>query len=199
MAWIAHWLNRHSGNKSAREQLRTGGAAACRTYSPELVPSMLEDHDEMLEMLDRINALSAAGELEAIPALLGRFKARLDDHALKENVPFYGYVEQNLSSQPFEIEILNHFRHEMSVIGRKTLTFVREWQASGVTPTSAGDFSAELAGIKALLVERMQRETASLYPLYRPAADSVRGEPVARPARQAPRTGPGITYHSTQK
>lgn len=168
MASIAKWFGFGGADKPAKQAFKEIRDKASITYSAQLVPSLLSDHQELFKLYGDIEAALAAGDLDSVPRLLGTFKTKLDVHLLSENLRFYCYLEQSLEDQHEELEIMKGFRREMNDIARAAVNFVRKWQTAGVTPGSTRTFTMEAQQIKTLLEERMSREETGLYPLYQP-------------------------------
>ncbi|TAM12574.1 MAG: hemerythrin domain-containing protein [Nevskiaceae bacterium] len=168
MTSITRWFGFGATGKGTSEKLKADKAAASISYSPQLVPALLNDHVELFKLYGDIEAALGEGQYDLIPNLLSSFKTRLDVHLLSENLRFYCYLEENLVPHPEELETMKGFRREMNDIARATVNFVRKWKTAGVTPASQRSFGQEATQIKALLQERMQREEQGLYPLYTP-------------------------------
>lgn len=169
MVSIARWFGIGAADvEDKKRTLKAGRDAASITYSAQLVPSLLDDHQELFKLYGEVESALAAGNYDSLPRLLGTFKTKLDVHLLSENLRFYCYLEQSLTNQPEELEIMKNFRREMNNIARAAVNFVRKWQTAGVTPASTKTFTMESEQVKSLLVERMEREESGLYPLYQP-------------------------------
>lgn len=136
------------------------------SYSPNLIESLMDDHNDLLELYSAIAHVMAEGRFDEIPEALTLFKTKLDVHLLTENLRFYCYLEQNLGENAQEREIMKNFRREMSTIARAVVTFIRKWQAHIITAENKDEYLSEYAQIGDALAQRIEREEKGLYTLY---------------------------------
>jgi hypothetical protein len=136
------------------------------SYHPELVGELRNDHQQLLRVFGEINAAHQAGDLSKTSALLNNFKSALSAHLLKENVRLYIYLERALASDPASHALVHQFRAEMDGIGKAVLDFLARYRDIAVDPSLAGSFGADLAAIGKVLVQRIENEENTLYPLY---------------------------------
>lgn len=124
-----------------------------------------ENHVTVTQNLWRFTA-AAQGNLAEAASLLEKFRVRLQGHLLTENVRLYIYLEHQLAGDPSSFALIHEFRQEMDGIGKALAAFLRKYQNLAAEPGLAPAFVDELAGVGKVLVERIQREEATLYPLY---------------------------------
>lgn len=148
--------------------LRQGSAPPPRapSYDSGLVPALKNDHQELVALFEQIGRTYEARRFHEIPALLTAFKTRLEAHLLTENVRFYNYVESTLRDDAENLSLIRDFRREMNTIARGVIDFVKKYQQPLVTMAERGAFIADYRHVGALLVQRIEREEGSLYPLY---------------------------------
>ena len=138
-------------------------------YDQALLDSLLRDHVELGALYQRIGKLMQEGQYDEIRAELVNFKTRLEAHILTENVRFYTYLEQSLSDDAHNAEMMRDFRREMNTIARSVVTFVKKYQISGTFDASLqAAFARDYQSVGELLKQRLGREESSLYPLYQP-------------------------------
>ncbi|MGH8184659.1 MAG: hemerythrin domain-containing protein [Rhodanobacteraceae bacterium] len=100
--------------------------------------------------------------------MLIQFKSRLEAHVLTENMRFYNYLEQSLSSDPNNTGVMHDFRREMNNIARGVIEFVKKYQSSNFTPEARRQFASDYEGVGKILEQRLDSEENNLYPLYQP-------------------------------
>ncbi len=135
-------------------------------YHPELIGKLTDDHQLLLKLFGETSKAAAEGDVVAAAARLEEFRVALQSHLLTENIRLYVYLEHALAEDKQSHALIHDFRHEMDSIGRAVVNFLGKYRDLAAHPERAGEFSAELAGVGKVLVERIQREEATLYPLY---------------------------------
>lgn len=138
-------------------------------FDPGLVERLKGDHRRLLDIYKHVHTALGRGDFPAVRRHLGEFRSALQDHLLTENVKFYVYVSRQLASDESSSRIINDFRSEMQGIGRVVMDFLRKYTETELDAGAAATFKAELEQIGAALVQRIQREEGTLYPLYLPA------------------------------
>lgn len=149
----------------------SAGASSNRTihYDPVLVDSLKRDHNDLVALYQRIGKLLQIEHYDEIRGELVNFKTRLEAHILTENVRFYTYLEQSLSDDAHNAELMRDFRREMNTIARGAVNFIKKYQTPGVFDRQLrAEFSKDYEAVGELLTQRIGREEASLYPLYQP-------------------------------
>jgi Hemerythrin HHE cation binding domain len=149
--------------------LRSGAIPPPRapSYDSGLVPSLKNDHQELVALFEQIGRTYEARRFHEIPALLTAFKTRLEAHLLTENVRFYNYVEATLRDDAENLSLIRDFRREMNTIARGVIDFVKKYQGQHVEQLQQS-FLSDYRAVGGLLVQRIQREEGNLYPLYMP-------------------------------
>jgi hemerythrin-like domain-containing protein len=135
-------------------------------YDSSLIPSLKHDHHNLVEMYEQIGRLAEMGRFRELPATLVAFKTALESHVISENVRFYNYVENSLSGDDENIQLIRSFRKEMNAIARGVVDFVKKYQRYDFDETMRQSFLREYAAVGGLLAQRIQREENNLYPLY---------------------------------
>ena len=147
-----------------------GAAPAPRVpaYDSRLIESLKHDHHQLVELFQQIGSTAERGRFHELPALLVAFKTGLESHVIAENVRFYNYVENSLSSDAENLALIRSFRREMNAIARGVVDFVKKYQNASFSDATRESFLRDYAVVGGLLSQRIQREEASLYPLYQP-------------------------------
>ncbi|NMM27515.1 MAG: hypothetical protein HHJ12_09595 [Glaciimonas sp.] len=88
---------------------------------------------------------------------------------LTESVRLYIYLEHALAQDAESHALIHELRHEMEGIGKAVLEFLGKYHQLAVQPNLVASFGNDLSAVGKVLVERIQREESTLYPLYLPA------------------------------
>jgi Hemerythrin HHE cation binding domain len=147
------------------EQRRAGFGIA---YDADLVPALKKDHKALVQMYGEVGQLAERGEFSQIPQMLLAFKVYLEGHLIAENVRFYNYVESTMQSDPENTALIRSFRREMNAIARGVVDFVKKYQLAQFDDQLREEFISDYKTVGGLLAQRIEREEASLYPLYMP-------------------------------
>lgn len=135
-------------------------------YDAQLVPQLVHEHRELLHAYEQIGLLPERDRWDLLPAQLLGFKSQLEAHLLAENVRFYNYVEFTLRDDEENFNLIRDFRREMNSIARGVIDFVKKYQHPLTNSSERGAFLADYRHVGTLLVQRIEREEGSLYPLY---------------------------------
>ncbi|MBL8297490.1 MAG: hemerythrin domain-containing protein [Rhodanobacteraceae bacterium] len=144
----------------------TSSSVQAPRYDALLVPQLTHDHRELVRSYEQIGLLPERDRWDLLPEQLLAFKAQLEAHLLAENVRFYNYVEYSLRDDEENFKLIRDFRREMNAITRGVIEFVKKYQQPLVRSNDRGAFIADYRQVGELLVQRIEREEGSLYPLY---------------------------------
>ncbi|HVH36187.1 hemerythrin domain-containing protein [Tahibacter sp. UC22_41] len=158
-------FGRSPDEPAASPPLSTAPPRAPR-FDEQLVPQLIHDHRELVHLYEQIGLLPERDRWDLLPAQLLAFKSQLEAHLLAENVRFYNYVEYTLRDDEENFNLIRDFRREMNAIARGVIEFVKKYQQPLVTLAERGAFIADYRHVGSLLVQRIEREEGSLYPLY---------------------------------
>jgi len=137
-------------------------------YSPDLIPQLKTEHQQLLEIFGKINAAFAKNDLPLTARFLEDFRREIQSHLLTENIRFYIYLEHSLVQHMESLSLMHEFRQEMNAIGKAVLSFLNKYKDIGSRPDFALPFSRDLEDVGKILVDRIKREEETLYPLYFP-------------------------------
>lgn len=137
-------------------------------YDPDLVPALKRDHADLVKLYGAIGDAAKQGNFRDIPQMLNAFKVHLEGHLIAENVRFYNYVENLMQGDNESVTLVRSFRREMNAIARGVVDFVKKYQVTDFDQRKRDEFMADYETVGGLLAQRINREEASLYPLYQP-------------------------------
>lgn len=135
-------------------------------YHADLIDKLTRDHHHLLTLFGKTQAAARSGDVIAAAAWLESFRISLQDHLLTENVRLYVYLEHLLADDPRSHALIQDFRHEMDGVGKTLVAFLGRYQDLATRPDLAKAFAEELTAIGGVLVQRIEREESTLYPLY---------------------------------
>lgn len=135
-------------------------------YDPLLLKRLRADHQRMLEIFTQTQSLLTTHDYQGVQRKLGELRIILQDHLMTANVKFYIYVSRQLAADPAKTAIINEYRREMLANSRQIMDFLRTYSAVRLDDTYADTFQIELLVIGSALVQRIEREQSTLFPLY---------------------------------
>lgn len=136
-------------------------------YDPLLLKRLKADHQRMLEIFTQTQSLLTTHDYQGVQRKLGELRIILQDHLMTANVKFYIYVSRQLAADAAKTAIINEYRREMLANSRQIMDFLRTYSAVRLDDTFADSFQIELLVIGSALVQRIEREQSTLFPLYR--------------------------------
>lgn len=135
-------------------------------YDPLLIKRLKTDHQRMLEIFTETQTLLTTHDYDGVKRKLGELRITLQDHLMTASVRFYVYVSRNLATDLAKTAIINQYRREMLVNSRQIMDFLRTYSAARLDDSFADSFQIELLVIGSALVQRIEREQSTLFPLY---------------------------------
>jgi len=136
-------------------------------FDPLLVGRLRGDHQRMLDMLAAAQELLSTRDYDGVKRKLGELRIVLQDHLMTTSVRFYIYISRQLAFDPAQSAIVSEHRREMLDNSRVVMDFLRTYSAVRLDDSFADVFQTEFLAISAALVQRMEREESTLFPLYR--------------------------------
>lgn len=137
-------------------------------YDDELINTFQAEHQGLLRLFGDIKAAAERDDFKLVQIKLKKFTSILRGHLLTENVKLYVYLSKELAHDPENKDIIMSFRREMMQIGKVVNQFVTKYDRLLWTLDMRQDFLPELLAIGQVLIERIEREESTLYPLYMP-------------------------------
>jgi regulator of sigma D len=135
-------------------------------YDPLLLDQLRRDHRKMLDLFAVTQALLITHDYAGVQRKLGEFRVMLQDHMLTANTKLYIYVSRQLSEDAVYSSLINTVRRELLDNSRQIMEFLRTYSAMRLDDNSAQMFQTELISIGEALMQRIEREESSLFPLY---------------------------------
>ena len=135
-------------------------------YDPLLLKRLQADHQRMLELFTQTQELLTTHDYEGVKRKLGELRVILQDHLMTASVKFYVYVSRHLANDTAKTAIINEYRREMLNNSRQIMDFLRTYSAARLDDSFADAFQIELLVIGSALVQRIEREQSTLFPLY---------------------------------
>lgn len=138
------------------------------SYDDSLIDTFQSEHQDLLRLFGIIKSSAENNDFKMVQIKLKQFASILRGHLLTENVKLYVYLSKELAKDPENKEIIMSFRREMMQIGKVVNRFVTTYDRPLWSLDMRQNFLPELLGIGEVLVERIEREENTLYPLYMP-------------------------------
>ena len=135
-------------------------------YDPQLIRRLRNDHQRMLGLFTQAQELLTTHDYDGVKRKLGELRITLQDHLMTANVKFYVYVSRHLADDAAKSAIINEYRREMLINSRQIMDFLRTYSAARLDDSFADSFQIELLVIGSALVQRIEREQSTLFPLY---------------------------------
>jgi len=135
-------------------------------YDPLLIKRLRSDHQRMLELFTKTQMMLTTHDYDGVQRMLGKLRITLQDHLMTASVKFYVYVSRQLAGDAAKSAIINEYRREMLGSSRQIMDFLRTYSAVRLDDSFADTFQVELLVIGAALVQRIEREQTTLFPLY---------------------------------
>lgn len=135
-------------------------------YDPLLIKRLKADHQRMMDVFTQAQSLLTMHDYDGVKRKLGELRIVLQDHLMTASVKLYVYVSRQLANDPVRTAVINQHRRDMLENSRLILDFLRTYGAARFDDAMAGLFQTEFLAIGAALVQRIEREENTLYPLY---------------------------------
>ncbi len=135
-------------------------------YHPHLLEELLADHVDLLKLFGKIDTAYKKGDTKLTIETLNEFSNELRMHLLIENTKLYIYLRHSLADMPEQAKIARVFQQEMRGIGKVLNEFVTKFSVDSWTDEEREAFGEQLANIGGILVQRIETEEETLYPLY---------------------------------
>lgn len=135
-------------------------------YESDLISHLKGDHERLVAEFVALMPLLKSGDVKGFKSKLAGFKTDFQGHIIKENVKFYVYLEQSLSGDETNLELMRDFRREMNSISRAVVNFCNRFIEDSMDSVGVANFAKESADIAQALLRRIEREERDLYTLY---------------------------------
>lgn len=135
-------------------------------YDPLLLQRLRADQQRMLELFTQTQALLNSRDYSGVYRKLSELRIVLQDHLMIANVKFYVYLSRLFANDQAKSATINDCRREMLANSRQLMDFLRTYTAVRLDDTLAETFQIDLLVIGSVLVQRIEREQNTLFPLY---------------------------------
>lgn len=136
-------------------------------YDMSLINSLENDHEEILELFNKVLESAKNEEFRTLQLLLVEFATSFTDHIHIEDEILYGYLKILASNKSdLEQKIVSDFSSEMKNISISIFDFLTQSPFIPVNETNIHAFIIEFESIGMLLQDRIEREETVLYPIY---------------------------------
>jgi len=134
-------------------------------FNPELISSLTSDHHKLLESFKLILESAKKKHYPLLMTTLNEFSNTLNAHLSREGVELYVYLE--LTALGDDRQTFRDFRIEMGEIASTVTNVINTYKNSPVTDENVEQFTKDFSGLGGVLVDRIDREEGTLYPLYK--------------------------------
>lgn len=135
-------------------------------YYAGLIDKLKRDHEALLSGFGEVQSAFDGGDIVTAANKLSGFRVAINSHLMMEGVRLYAYLDRELAGDPENHRVVGQFRKEMDGIGEAVVGFLTKYSELGRNEALAGTFKRDLDAVGKVLVQRIQREEALLYPLY---------------------------------
>ena len=151
-------------------------------YDPHLVKTLLSEHRKLLALFGEIHDSFAVGDVVRTAACLRKFTSEIQVHLLTEQIELYVYLQDVLPEKGRNM--VCNMQQEMDAIGEAVINFLNKYRTLDKEADLLATFAADLGGIGAALVKRVESEESTLLPLYRSQA-ALAAAPAQKPSHRA--------------
>lgn len=144
-------------------------APAAIPYDPELITVLLARQETLLDLLQAVRDAAKGRRYDEIPSLLTSLKSGLDAYATLKEERCLTYLEQNLKEETGRSAV-REMRGSATLTQRGLYAFLGHYLHLPISDANLKRFGRELDQVTQEFRERLERETTTLHPLYRPAA-----------------------------
>lgn len=144
-------------------------APAAIPYDPELITVLLARQETLLDLLQAVRDAAKGRRYDEIPSLLASLKSGLDAYATLKEERCLTYLEQNLKEETGRSAV-REMRGSATLTQRGLYAFLGHYLHLPISDANLKRFGRELDQVTQEFRERLEQETTTLHPLYRPAA-----------------------------
>ena len=135
-------------------------------HDPILVPCLVQEHRDMLALLESIRSRTRQGCHAELATQLSRLQASLEAHLLSERLRLYGYLEDSLASEPRQLARMREAQAEAGRLALRVKEFAERVRHSPASLATAVDVLGELQDLGDAMRARFEAQERDLYPLY---------------------------------
>jgi hypothetical protein len=136
------------------------------TYDPALVDALIQQHRELVLLLDKAKGAVQAKHFEDVKGMLDQFGIGLAAHVLRENSELHPYISRHLKTEDriatLKDMLAGALRTERAVNG-----FLKHYAGYPVTERNAATFYGEIDGVTTEFKRWTTQEEGFVYTLYK--------------------------------
>ena len=136
-------------------------------FYPDLIENLKDDHRNLLALYTKMSEALENENYNQLAELFTQFKVQLHRHILKENLKLYIYLTYAITNDQKSLDTIRDLKTEMQQIGRAVNKFLQHYSQMPWTEEQKKKFPEEFNSTGNILIDRIDREEQSLYPLYR--------------------------------
>ncbi len=134
------------------------------SFNPMLIEGLKFEHQNLISIYQHIMDSAEKKEYPILLKALSDFSNALSAHLTKEDIELYIFLE--FIAQGKDREVIRDFRLEMGGIAKIVIGVINKYNNTAVSDENVVDFIQEFSELGGVLVDRIEREEATLYPLY---------------------------------
>jgi len=162
------WFQEHTREPAASRPSARPQAPGTRIgHDPLLIERLRRDHRHFLDLFAQTQTLLNSADYDGVKRKLGELRISLQDHLLLSSTRLYVYLSQHFVARTEQLAVINQHRSAMHGNSREIMDFLRTYSAIRLDDQSAAMFQAEFLAIGTALMQRIEREESTLFPLYR--------------------------------
>jgi len=135
-------------------------------YDENLIDRLKDDHTELVRLFTSVISHVENQRFTKAITELSTFRTLLTSHLITENTKLYLYLNYAYQKESTTSEMVSHFRKEMSHIGKSVMSFIQQYNHSGITAANQQKFLRQANEIAGILVNRIETEEQRLYEIY---------------------------------
>ncbi len=165
---LGRLLRRNKRERSVEsEQRNERPETRSMPHDPRLIARFEAHHKVAQGLYGKLRESAHDGEFERCEALLGKIDHVLGEHLGEEEHQLYDYLEWLYRDDPDTARLVKIMHKEMADIGRAMTGFINTYRTYGVGERNIKRFLEEMDAIADVFGDRIEREEATLYPLYK--------------------------------
>jgi len=135
-------------------------------YDPTLVDTLVQQHRELLLLLDKAKGSVQAKHFDDVKGMLDQFRVALAEHVQRENSELHPYISRHLKTEDriatLKDMLAGALRTERAVNG-----FLKHYGGYPVTERNAATFFGEIDGVITEFKRWTTQEEGFVYTLYK--------------------------------
>lgn len=135
-------------------------------FNKKLVKDLMRDHKILVSDFTTMITAAESDGFEYANKMLGVFAKKITEHLELENLELYVYLEFSAGLEQEDKSTMRDFRNEMASIATAVVGFINTYTNDPISAKNKEEFLQEANAAAGILVDRIEREEAKLYPMY---------------------------------